>query len=64
MLQGITAIISHNGNAYEEELSDGWTPIRAYWEEVSSEENRKAHRAFLTAETTHWQYTWRPETRA
>jgi pimeloyl-ACP methyl ester carboxylesterase len=52
----ITAIISQNGNAYEEGLSDGWTPIRAYWEDAS-EENRSALRAFLTAETTHWQYT-------
>ena len=29
----ITAIISQNGNAYEEGLSDGWNPIRAYWQE-------------------------------
>ena len=28
----ITAIISQNGNAYEEGLSSGWTPIRAFWE--------------------------------
>jgi pimeloyl-ACP methyl ester carboxylesterase len=52
----ITAIISQNGNAYEEGLSDGWTPIRAYWEDAS-QANRKALRAFLTPETTHWQYT-------
>jgi pimeloyl-ACP methyl ester carboxylesterase len=52
----ITAIISQNGNAYEEGLSDGWTPIRAYWENPS-QTNRKALRAFLTRETTHWQYT-------
>ncbi|MGB7367548.1 MAG: alpha/beta hydrolase [Methylovirgula sp.] len=52
----ITAIISQNGNAYEEGLSDGWTPIRAYWEDPS-EKNREALRAFLTAETTQWQYT-------
>jgi len=52
----ITAIISQNGNAYEEGLSDGWTPIRAYWEDAS-EANRKALRAFLTPETTSWQYT-------
>jgi pimeloyl-ACP methyl ester carboxylesterase len=52
----ITAIISQNGNAYEEGLSDGWTPIRAYWQD-SSEANRKALRAFLTPETTRWQYT-------
>src|SRR6516164_387191 len=42
-----TAIISQNGNAYEEGLSDGWTPIRAYWQEPSRA-NRKALRAFLT----------------
>jgi pimeloyl-ACP methyl ester carboxylesterase len=52
----ITAIISQNGNAYEEGLSDGWNPIRAYWTEAS-ETNRKALRAFLAPETTIWQYT-------
>ena len=52
----ITAIISQNGNAYEEGLSDGWNPIRAYWQDAS-EENRKALRAFLAPETTRWQYT-------
>jgi len=52
----ITAIISQNGNAYEEGLSEGWTPIRAYWEDAS-QANRKALRAFLMPETTCWQYT-------
>ena len=52
----ITAIISQNGNAYEEGLSDGWNPIRAYWMEAT-EANRKALRAFLSPETTIWQYT-------
>jgi len=52
----ITAIISQNGNAYVEGLSDGWDPIRAYWQEPS-EANRAALRAFLTPETTYWQYT-------
>ena len=52
----VTAIISQNGNAYEEGLSEGWTPIRAYWQDPS-ETNRKALRAFLTPETTRWQYT-------
>ena len=52
----ITAIISQNGNAYEEGLSDGWNPIRAYWQD-SSKENRDALRAMLTPETTRWQYT-------
>jgi pimeloyl-ACP methyl ester carboxylesterase len=52
----ITAIISQNGNAYEEGLSDGWNPIRAYWEDPSAA-NRSALRAFLAPETTRWQYT-------
>jgi pimeloyl-ACP methyl ester carboxylesterase len=52
----ITAIISQNGNAYEEGLSDGWDPIRAYWQDASAA-NREALRAFLKPETTVWQYT-------
>jgi len=52
----ISAIVSQNGNAYEEGLSDGWNPIRAYWE-TPSEANRDALRAFLKPETTLWQYT-------
>ena len=52
----ITAIISQNGNAYEEGLSDGWNPIRAYWQDASLA-NREALRAFLKPETTIWQYT-------
>ena len=52
----ITAIISQNGNAYREGLSDGWNPIRAYWDNPTAE-NRVALRAFLTPETTLFQYT-------
>jgi pimeloyl-ACP methyl ester carboxylesterase len=51
----VTAIISQNGNAYEEGLSSGWTPIRKYWQEPSAA-NRDAIREFLTPETTKWQY--------
>ena len=52
----ITSIVSQNGNAYVEGLSDGWDPIRAYWQEPS-EANRAVLRALLTPETTYWQYT-------
>jgi pimeloyl-ACP methyl ester carboxylesterase len=52
----IAAIISQNGNAYEEGLSDGWNPIRAYWQEPS-QANRDALRALLKPEATRWQYT-------
>ena len=52
----ITAIISQNGNAYQEGLSEGWNPIRAYWQDPSAA-NRDALRTFLAPETTRWQYT-------
>jgi pimeloyl-ACP methyl ester carboxylesterase len=52
----ITALISQNGNAYEEGLSDSWNPIREYWRQPTAA-NREALRAFLTPEATLWQYT-------
>ncbi|MBK1865815.1 alpha/beta fold hydrolase [Aestuariivirga sp. YIM B02566] len=52
----ITAIVSQNGNAYEEGLSEGWSPLRAYWRDPSPA-NRDALRAILEPETTVWQYT-------
>ena len=52
----IAAIVSQNGNAYEEGLSEGWDPIRAYWKDPS-QANRDALRAFLKSETIVWQYT-------
>jgi len=52
----ITAVISQNGNAYLEGLSEGWNPIQAYWKDPSAK-NRAALRAFLKPEATEWQYT-------
>lgn len=52
----ITAIISQNGNAYVEGLSDGWSPIQKYWRDPTTE-NRDGIRQLLTPETTKWQYT-------
>ena len=52
----ITAIISQNGNAYTEGLSDGWNPVQAYWKDPS-QANREAIRMFLAPQTTIWQYT-------
>jgi pimeloyl-ACP methyl ester carboxylesterase len=51
----VTAIISQNGNAYEEGLSEGWNPIQKYWKEPTPE-NRAALREFLKPEATKWQY--------
>lgn len=52
----IAGIISQNGNAYVEGLSEGWNPIRAYWEDASPA-NRDALRMMLSPQTTYWQYT-------
>ncbi len=52
----ITAIISQNGNAYEEGLSEGWNPIQKYWKEPTPQ-NRAALKSFLAPEATRWQYT-------
>jgi len=51
----IAAIITQNGNACEEGLSEGWNPIRAYWQDPV-EANRAALRGFLAPEATRWQY--------
>jgi len=53
----ITAIISQNGNAYEEGLSQGWNPIQKYWKEPTPE-NRVALREFLKPEATKSQYLY------
>ena len=51
----IAGIVSQNGNAYVEGLSEGWNPIQAYWSDPSHK-NRNALRAFLAPEATRWQY--------
>jgi pimeloyl-ACP methyl ester carboxylesterase len=52
----VTAIVSQNGNAYEEGLGDAWAPIQRYWREPSSE-NRETVRQALSPEGLRWQYT-------
>jgi len=51
----VTALISQNGNAYEEGLSQVWDPVRRYWEEPTAE-NRSVIRNFLTPEATKRNY--------
>lgn len=53
----VTAIVSQNGNAYEEGLGDAWAPIRKYWGEPTSENREVIRQAILNLEGTHWQYT-------
>lgn len=52
----ITALVSQNGNGYEEGLSPGWAPMRAAWADPSPA-NREALRTFNSFEMTKWQYT-------
>lgn len=54
--QRISAIVSQNGNAYEEGLGPAWKPFQRYWGDASAD-NRKALVGALTLETTRWAYT-------
>jgi pimeloyl-ACP methyl ester carboxylesterase len=53
----VTAIISQNGNAYEEGLGDAWGPIRKYWAAPTAENREVLRKNILTLEGTRWQYT-------
>ena len=51
----VTAIISQNGNAYEEGLGEAWAPVQRYWREPTPE-NRSALQEFPTPASIKWQY--------
>ena len=53
----VTAIVSQNGNAYEEGLGDAWGPIRKYWAVPTAENREVIRQNILTLEGTRWQYT-------
>jgi len=53
----VTAIVSQNGNAYEEGLGDAWGPIRKYWASPTPENRDILRQSILTAGGTRWQYT-------
>ena len=53
----VTAIISQNGNAYEEGLGDAWGPIRTYWSAPTAENRDVLRQNILTLGATRWQYT-------
>lgn len=59
--QAITAIISQNGNAYEEGLGDAWAPIRQLWAATPASQEEGQIRemirgAMLSLEMTRTQY--------
>ena len=53
----VTAIVSQNGNAYEEGLGDAWDPIRKYWAAPTEHNRDILRKSILTAGGTRWQYT-------
>lgn len=57
----VTAIVSQNGNAYDEGLESFWDPLKQYWEtEVGSEKDKEMRTAItnfiLTYDATKGQY--------
>jgi pimeloyl-ACP methyl ester carboxylesterase len=52
----VTAIVSQNGNAYEEGLGDAWQPIQRYWRQPTLE-HRNAIRAGLNLEGLRREYS-------
>jgi pimeloyl-ACP methyl ester carboxylesterase len=57
--QAITAIITQNGNAYDEGLgAEFWAPIQAYWKSNSKEDREKLRALALNFDLTKWQYTF------
>ena len=53
----VAAIVSQNGNAYEEGLGAAWGPIRQYWASPTAENREVLRKNILTLEGTRWQYT-------
>src|ERR1700729_3684496 len=53
----VSAIVSQNGNAYDEGLGDAWGPIRKYWAEPTAENREGIRKNILNLEGTRWQYT-------
>jgi pimeloyl-ACP methyl ester carboxylesterase len=52
----VTAIVSQNGNAYEDGLGDAWAPIRRYWREPTKENREEVRKAALSPEGIRFQY--------
>ena len=52
----VTAIVSQNGNAYDQGLGDAWAPIRRYWKEPTAA-HRETVRQALNPDGIKWQYT-------
>jgi len=52
----ISAIVTQNGNGYEEGLGEGpWAPVKAYWANPDEAHRSELH-ALVSDEMTQWQY--------
>jgi pimeloyl-ACP methyl ester carboxylesterase len=52
----VSAIVSQNGNAYLEGLSDAWGPWQTYWREPSQEHREACRDSLSPATIRDWQY--------
>jgi pimeloyl-ACP methyl ester carboxylesterase len=52
----VTAIVSQNGNAYEDGLGDSWAPIRRYWSDPSAANREEVRKAAVSFEGIKFQY--------
>jgi len=52
----VTAIVSQNGNAYEDGLGDAWAPIRKYWRDPSGANREEVRKAAVSFEGIKFQY--------
>jgi pimeloyl-ACP methyl ester carboxylesterase len=55
--EAVQAIITQNGNVYEDGLGEFWAPLQSWWKSGSDEEREGVRAGFLTFEATKWQYT-------
>lgn len=55
--KAVTAIVSQNGNAYDEGLGAFWDPVRDLWKSDTANTRTALERGLLTFETTKFQYT-------
>ena len=52
----VTAIVSQNGNAYEDGLGDAWGPIRKYWSDPNAANREVVRQAAISPEGIRYQY--------
>jgi pimeloyl-ACP methyl ester carboxylesterase len=52
----VAAIVSQNGNSYEDGLGDAWAPIRRYWNDPSAANREEVRKAAVSFEGIKFQY--------